>query len=455
LKRSILLVEPGYKNKYPPLGLMKIATYHKLIGDHVRFVKGCDESHRRVKWDRIYVSTLFTFHWDITVKTINYYKSSAPSAKDVFVGGVLATLMESELVRETGIRVISGLIDKPGILDSNKLIVDKFIPDYSILDDTNYVYGLQDAYIAYATRGCPNKCSFCAVNLIEPIFRHYLPIKNQIQSIDNIYGPRQNLVLLDNNVLASNSFEKIISDIIDLGFEKEAIFNGKKRTLDFNQGIDIRLLDNAKMGLLSKTSIKPLRLAFDHIELKEIYSANVLLAHTYGLDNLSNYVLFNYMDKPRDFYERLRINVELNEELGTKIYSFPMKYVPLNAKDRTFVGKHWNKRILRGIQCILLATKGKVGTKKQFFEAAFGRSYDEFVEIAMMPEEFIIHRRAFNDNGAKEWRSIFRGLSNDELSLLAKTFSKGKESIQAIDYSYPDRLRRLAEIELYARSTKK
>ena len=39
-KRKILLLEPGYKNKYPPIGLMKIATYHRMLGDEVIFHKG-------------------------------------------------------------------------------------------------------------------------------------------------------------------------------------------------------------------------------------------------------------------------------------------------------------------------------------------------------------------------------------------------------------------------------
>ena len=123
------------------------------------------------------------------------------------------------------------------------------------------------------------------------------------------------------------------------------------------------------------------------------------------------YVLYNYTDTPQDFYERLRINVELNQELGTKIYSFPMKYIPLKAKDRSYIGKHWNHRLIRGVQCILLATMGKVGPNIDFFNAAFGKTSKEFIEIAMMPEEYIIQRRKHQDNGALDWRKDFRSLT--------------------------------------------
>ena len=40
MNRKVLLIEPNYKNKYPPIGLMKLATYYRMVGDDVRFYKG-------------------------------------------------------------------------------------------------------------------------------------------------------------------------------------------------------------------------------------------------------------------------------------------------------------------------------------------------------------------------------------------------------------------------------
>ena len=40
MNRKVLLIEPNYKNKYPPMGLMKLATYYRMMGDDVRFYKG-------------------------------------------------------------------------------------------------------------------------------------------------------------------------------------------------------------------------------------------------------------------------------------------------------------------------------------------------------------------------------------------------------------------------------
>lgn len=425
--RHILLVEPGFKNKYPPLGLMKIAAYHKRRGDYVRFIKGVEPDVRATTWDRVYVSTLFTFHWGVTIKTVNYYLDLVRDPADLWIGGVMGTLLASEIRAATGATVIEGLLDKPGQLDAGSpVIVDALCPDYSILDTVSYEYGLQDAYLAYATRGCPNQCAFCAVRKIEPEFIGYLPLKRQIKSLEMLYGQRPNLVLLDNNVLASQSFTRIIDDLVDLGFERGARLGRRLRSVDFNQGTDARLLTPEKMKELARVAIRPLRLAFDDTALTPIYDRGVRLAAEYGINQLSNYVLYNYRDTPEDFHERLKMNVLLNEELGTHIYSFPMKYMPLNAKDRSHVGPNWSPRLLRGVQCILLATRGKVGTQRDFFEAAFGEDGAEFRQIALMPDEYIIHRRMHENDLAADWNKDYRALTKCESSEFLGVVSKNR-----------------------------
>lgn len=170
--------------------------------------------------------------------------------------------------------------------------------------------------------------------------------------------------------------------------------------VDFNQGIDSRLITKANMDKLAEVNIYPLRIAFDHWELKDVYEQSVRTAVGSGIKNLSNYLLYNFEDKPEELYYRLRMNVDLCDELGANIYSFPMKYHPINDKEffmnRDFIGKHWNRKFIRAVQAVLNSTKGKIGRGTEFFEEAFGRDIDEFMKILWMPETFIIYRRIYD-----------------------------------------------------------
>jgi len=433
---NILLIEPDYKNKYPPLGLMKISTYHKQRGDNVFFYKGCSQELRKQVWDRIYISTLFTFYWNKTIKTIKFYIQSVRHPSHIFVGGVMATLMKDEIKKEVDVTIVESLLNeqgKLGYLDDN--IIDSILPDYSIIDrESNslleYSYPTNDSYIAYATRGCIRKCKFCAVPIIEPHFTNSISIAEQVKAIKDKFGEKKHLLLLDNNILASKEFPKIIDEIKSAGFERGAKYtqtvNGRKvssnRYVDFNQGIDSRLLTRDKMKLLSEIAIDPLRIAFDDIKDKDTYIEKVRLAMEHGIKTLSNYILFNFEDTPEDFYERLKINVELNEEFERKgyksrLWSFPMKYSPIIgefSKNRKYIGKQWNKKYLRGVQCILLVTHGVVGPKKEFFERAFGKDVHEFLKILALPEDFIIYRNIHLKNGARNKLEVLINSLNQE-----------------------------------------
>jgi hypothetical protein len=63
--------------------------------------------------------------------------------------------------------------------------------------------------------------------------------------------------------------------------------------------------------------------------------------------DLSNYMLYNFHDSPLDLYERMHLNVRLNEELGIRIYSFPMRYQPTDLPNRSHIGPKWNRYYLR------------------------------------------------------------------------------------------------------------
>lgn len=460
--RKILLIEPSYRNKYPPLGLMKISTYHKLLGDEVSFCKGTDLSLQQRKWDRIYIATLFTFYWDTTIKTIRYYLKSVDSPKNIIIGGPMATIMVDEILTQKGleeITVLCGLLNNPNVLDNNEHIIDNMVPDYSIIDTTKnsyltYDYPVSDAFFVHSTRGCIRKCEFCAVPIIEPKFLRYVDIRPNIENVIQQFGDRRDLMVMDNNILASPDLGQIIQDIIECGFGRDNnnykyTKNGKslvrKRYVDFNQGLDARLLyrNPEKMELLSRVAVKPLRIAFDHAdeEFVQIYTRCMWLAAENHIKVASNYILFNFEDEPNDLYNRLEINILLNTQFekagySTRVWSFPMRFSPISgeeSKGRKFLGEKWVKKQLRGIQCILNATHGVVGPKYSYFKKAFGKDLDEFNKLIWMPEEYIIYRNKNIENGnTGRWNELFCQLDRNSLAefmaLIGDNIFVGKKS---------------------------
>ncbi len=427
--KRILLLEPGYKNKYPPLGLMKIAQYHGPNGkrDNVRFVKGVDKQLKLQPWDRIYITTLFSFEFQKIAEIIDFALDVVQGqTQRIFVGGIAASLMHDRFLSEPrwrGIRFIKGLLDKApatalqldefhGDFYADDLLgapIEDLIPDYSILDQTDYRYQVRDAYFGYASRGCIRKCHFCGVPKLEGAQRDAVSLTDLVHGIDEMYGKRRDLVLMDNNVVASNRFKEIIAEIRDLGFlpgaklKRDHERTAAQRRVDFNQGVDARILCKDPMYLreLSSICLSPLRIAFDHLGLKVPYEKAIRYAHQFGLNDLSNYMLYNFYDSPADLFERMNLNVRLNEELGIRIYSFPMRYQPTDLPHRSHVGPNWNRYYLRSMQLVLQATHGIVSGEPDFYRAAFGASVTAFEEILSRPHHMIFNRHWYERHGGR------------------------------------------------------
>lgn len=589
MSRRILLLEPNYQNKYPPVGLMKLAMYHRLQGDSVVFFKGdfprfvlteltrelvetlCGMNRdilflsnvnwqklepdlfdaiktgtvplgselegalathpfaepwlksfrkqyrtggyfNKPRWDRVCVTTLFTFYWDITIETIEFAKKVCKDIQQVFVGGILASVIPDKVEKVTGIRPHVGCLnvtklpgDKPLPAPHGKTFIDALPLDYSIIEEIDYQYPAIDAYYGYATRGCVNKCPFCAVPILEPDYIDYIPLKRRLEETRDRFGEQRHLLLLDNNAFASKNFAKIIDEIRDSGFGKGATFvppnqldiaikqlrdgwndraytklairllsqyveklEGEKhdkiysllmnngllhhhtatketilrvydeikeeyekacskrpvvRFIDFNQGMDARLATSENMAKLATVAIRPLRIAFDTWSIRQHYVNAVNLAKENGILQMSNYLLYNFKDKPVDLYRRLLLNIDLCDKLGVNIYSFPMKYHPIMDEkwfsNRDFIGSHWTRKTIRTVQSILNSTHGKIGRGRTFFFKAFGRDENEFAELLRMPEAFIIKRwDAELSKLTEKWSKAYYALSTSERSFV-------------------------------------
>ncbi len=404
-------------------------------------------------WDRIYITTLFSFEYAKIAQTIDFaLKVANGNADRIFVGGIAASLMQERFLVEPrwhGIRFIRGLLDKaPAVSlqldefaeelyadDQTGTPIEDLVPDYDILHQIDYRYPVRDAYFTYTSRGCIRKCTFCGVPKLEGGQRDTESLSGFVRAVDELYGPKKDLILMDNNVVASARFKDIIAEIRDLGFTPGAKLRrpdervASLRRVDFNQGVDARILCKDKFYLreLSTISLRPLRIAFDHLGLKGPYEKAVRFAHEFGLTELSNYMLYNFHDSPTDLFERMRLNVTLNEELGVRIWSFPMRYQPTDRPDRGHVGEKWRRYQLRSMQIILQATHGVVSGEPAFFKRAFGNTVDDYHRILMMPHDYIFNRDWYERFGGRaeldEYRSATRSLEESDRAELVDLLS--------------------------------
>lgn len=524
----ILLVEPNYKNKYPPIGLMKISTYFKSKGDYVFFSKGLLPRNEVVTFNKVFITTLFTFDFDICVDTIRYYIEII-GKQNVFVGGIAATIMPQNFKSQIpDVQILTGQLTSSSVLGYNDNVnIDIMELDYDILWDVAYEYPASDSYFIYTSRGCPRKCPFCAVKTLEPVFYECENIREQISRVDLRFGPKKQLLIMDNNALHCNNLSQSIDILVDIGFgahnntaqktssmpfylsslearieekkpyvhllnrikkdikgikfsrirnsDKDAIeqgiklFNDEpafinwlirsktyltefysrynyhniKRYVDFNQGLDARFFTQEKAQLLAKIALKPCRIAFDDLKTKDHYFNAMDLAVASGITHFSNYLLYNFHDKPTDLWQRLFLNVNYctRQQTVSSLFSFPMKYASIDRTDREYVGEHWNKKYLKSMNVILNVTSGVVAKEEDFFLKAFGSTESEYLEILSMPDDFIRYRSYFEGWGLHDkWRTTYRALSDAHRAELLCILSECEREVDARELPHSQEL---------------
>jgi len=158
--------------------------------------------------------------------------------------------------------------------------------------------------MGFTSRGCTRSCGFCIVPQKEGKWRV------ATDDIREFWTGQKKLKLLDNNLTAdSDHFEKILKQLI-----KHRI------RVDINQGVDARLIDDSKALLLSKVSMKTLRIAWDSMDIEQdvLSGINTLKRHMVG-SKIMVYVLIGYdTTEEEDLYR-----VEMLKSLGVEPFVMP------------------------------------------------------------------------------------------------------------------------------------
>jgi len=268
-------------SKYHNLALMKISAWHKSFGDQIEKYKPLMEK----TYDRVYVSKIFSKH--------NIEEGYIP---------------ENSIMGGSGFNL---KIVLPYDIEHIK-------PDYTL-------YNL-DYSLGFTTRGCIRNCKFCIVPEKEGKIREHAEVEEFLNPKTNV------VVLLDNNFLALPSYIKKLQKYINKGWR-----------MDFNQGLDIRLVNKENAKLLAEVKhLKQIHFAWDLMDYEKELKEGLRIIFKAGIKpyRIMVFVLCGF---DTTFEEDL---YRFNELLNLGVDPFIMIYENVDRRTKEFA--RWvNKRLYK------------------------------------------------------------------------------------------------------------
>lgn len=207
-------------HNFPNLALMRISAYHKARGDQVEWW-WTDMIH----YDIVYMSKIFS----------GSYKEDIPEP------------INADIVIKGGTGYCISTVDGKEIFDKQKNTplpeeIETMFPDYSIYPQFEFA-------VSMTSRGCPRGCAFCHVAAKEG------RCATKVANVSDFWSGQKEIRVLDPNLTACR--------------EKRDLFRQYKETgaiLDFTQGLDIRLLNDADISDINDMRLRTLHFAWDNPE---------------------------------------------------------------------------------------------------------------------------------------------------------------------------------------------
>lgn len=228
-------------HNYPNLALMKISAYHKAQGDTVEWWWGWGH------YDRVYMSKVFD---------------------DTYTPDIPEPLNADEIIKGgTGYGLGNALPQE----------IEHMYPDYSLYPELT-----KDTAYGFLTRGCPNNCPFCIVSRKEG------RCSKKVADLAEFWNGQKKIVLMDPNILACREHMDLLRQLAE-----------SKAMVDFNQGLDARMLTRKNIALLCESRIKEIHFAWDLIPNSDWILDGLNLWKLYGKKDRHGswgtvYVLTNY-----------------------------------------------------------------------------------------------------------------------------------------------------------------
>ena len=181
--------------------------------------------------------------------------------------------------------------------------VEHIYPDYSLYPDQT-----KDTAFGFLTRGCPRGCGFCHVANKEG------KKSRKVADLSEFWRGQKKIVLCDPNILACPEHMELLKQLAE-----------SKAKVNFNQGLDIRLVNDRNMELLKQIRLEGIHFAFDRWQDKDIVEPRLRAfrektGYHRGKGNVMVYILTNFDTTIEQDLYRIQLCRELNFSPYPMIY---------------------------------------------------------------------------------------------------------------------------------------